>query len=182
MYSVLTRAALRSHPRIHNHNALRFLSTPPSQPPPPAQPTPAPQSLSLDFQPTDLPQLPPASNAEGAGERTGAKSSKNSLSSIERRRRYLGRIALGVLGLAVGVQVTLMGREWEEEELKRKRMVGAVSLCFILFLVFFVAFDRSSVFTRLPCLSSENSHSQKHHQQDGAAPQPASPIYLTCVF
>jgi mitochondrial import inner membrane translocase subunit TIM50 len=143
MYSVLTRAALRSHPRIHNHS-LRFLSTPPSQPPPPAQPTPAPQSLSLDFQPTDLPQLPPASNAEGAGERTGAKSSKNSLSSIERRRRYLGRIALGVLGLAVGVQVTLMGREWEEEELKRKRMVGAVSV-----LIFFWFYFILGVFRRL---------------------------------
>ncbi|KIM71865.1 hypothetical protein PILCRDRAFT_748373 [Piloderma croceum F 1598] len=127
MYGVLTRAALRSQPRIpHLHNSLRYLSTPPSQPPPqpPSQPTPAPQSLSLDFQPT-LPQLPPSSNAEGAGERTGAKSSKNSLSSIERRRQYLGRVALGVLGLAVGVQVALMGREWEEGELKRKKMTLA---------------------------------------------------------
>jgi len=147
MYGVLTRAALRSQPRIpHLHNSLRYLSTPPSPPPsqPPSQPT-ALQSLSLDFQPT-LPQLPPSSNAEGAGERTGAKSSKNSLSSIERRRQYLGRVALGVLGLAVGVQVVLMGREWEEEELKRKKMVGALSLslsvlilsvCLFLFCFYF---------------------------------------------
>jgi hypothetical protein len=42
-------------------------------------------------------------------------------------------VALGVLGLAVGVQVALMGREWEEGELKRKKMVGAVSVSLFLF-------------------------------------------------
>jgi import inner membrane translocase subunit TIM50 len=66
----------------------------------------------LDFQ----------AEAETESKRTGAKSSKDSLSSIERRRRYLGRIALGVFVIAFGAQVTYMGREWEEHELKDKRL------------------------------------------------------------
>lgn len=56
-------------------------------------------------------------------QRTGAKSSKDSLSSIERRRRYLGRVALGAFAIAFGVQVFYMGREWEEDELRSKKLV-----------------------------------------------------------
>lgn len=98
-------------------------SQPPNPPPPPStsnlkQPpnstsTTSSPVLSLDFQ----------AEAETESKRTGAKSSKDSLSSIERRRRYLGRIALGVFAIAFGAQVTYMGREWEEHELKSKRLV-----------------------------------------------------------
>lgn len=71
-------------------------------------------TLSLDIQPTE-----PVTDTQ----RTGAKSSKDSLSSIERRRRYLGRMALGAFALAFGAQVFYMGREWDENELKSKKLV-----------------------------------------------------------
>ncbi|KAI0343556.1 HAD-like protein [Trametopsis cervina] len=67
---------------------------------------------SLDFAPGEGPQY----------ERTGAKSSKDSLSSIERKRRYMGRVTMGALLLGAGAATWYSGREWEEDELKQLRM------------------------------------------------------------
>ncbi|KAJ7245159.1 NIF-domain-containing protein [Mycena haematopus] len=53
---------------------------------------------------------------------TGAKSSKDSLSSVEIKRRRLGRISLAVLVLGFGINVVYMGRDWDESELKAKKL------------------------------------------------------------
>ncbi|KAI5116777.1 hypothetical protein M0805_008732 [Coniferiporia weirii] len=74
-----------------------------------------PASLSLDFSPV----------AETEGEpsqRTGARSSKDSLSSIERRRRFLGRATLAAFGLGLFSGVVYLGRDWEADELKAKKL------------------------------------------------------------
>lgn len=69
---------------------------------------------SLDFQPSE-PEQPRA-------ERTGAKSSKDSLSSIERKRRVLVRSSLVLIAVGVGLQLVYLGRQWDEEELKAKKI------------------------------------------------------------
>lgn len=43
----------------------------------------------------------------------------------------MGRVALGLLVLAAGVQATYMGREWEEQELKEKKMVCCEARVFL---------------------------------------------------
>ncbi|KAJ7767465.1 HAD-like domain-containing protein [Mycena maculata] len=53
---------------------------------------------------------------------TGAKSSKDSLSSVEQKRRNMGRISLAVLVLGFGINAIYMGREWDETELKAKKL------------------------------------------------------------
>jgi mitochondrial import inner membrane translocase subunit TIM50 len=129
MFGVIaTRIAAR---RAMGHS-IRYLSTPSSgtqdphpPPPPPTAPLappsrPGPSSLSLDFS--------AAENAEADTQRTGAKSSKGSLSSSERRRRVLGRVALGVFVMALGAQSMWMGREWDEHELKEKKLVSSISI------------------------------------------------------
>ncbi|OSC98463.1 NIF-domain-containing protein [Trametes coccinea BRFM310] len=101
----------------------RNAANPPPPPPPPASenpaeaeaPKPLPSSQivpSLDFDP---------SAEDTKRERTGAKSSKDSLSSIERRRRFMGRIALAMLVAGAGLATWEMGRPWDEEELKAKK-------------------------------------------------------------
>ncbi|KIK50841.1 hypothetical protein GYMLUDRAFT_266045 [Collybiopsis luxurians FD-317 M1] len=67
---------------------------------------------SLDFSPPD-----PAEQG-----RTGA-SGRDNLSSADRRRRAYARVALGLFALGIGANVVFMGREWEPEELKGKKMV-----------------------------------------------------------
>lgn len=86
--------------------------TPPAKEPPSAAPS---SSLpSLDFLPSEK---------EEPQERTGARSSRDSLSSIERQRRFMGRVtAVGVL-LGAGAYTWYLGREWEEDELKAKKLV-----------------------------------------------------------
>jgi hypothetical protein len=79
-----------------------------------AAPSPTPTSLSLDF-------APPEPGAER--ERTGAKSSKDSLSSIERRRRQLGRVSFGLFALGLLGGGVYLGREWTEEELVSRKSV-----------------------------------------------------------
>ncbi|KAG9308604.1 hypothetical protein JVU11DRAFT_11711 [Chiua virens] len=95
-----------------------FKSTAPEQPPPPPPATSTTRSSlpSLDIDPAK--RLDQAERTE----RTGAKSSKDSLSSIERRRRFLARTSLGILAIAVGVQVLYLGREWEADELASKKV------------------------------------------------------------
>ncbi|GLB37985.1 putative import inner membrane translocase subunit TIM50 [Lyophyllum shimeji] len=84
-------------------------------PEPPTEPTPLPSGSvpSLDFAPPD-----PTEQQQ----RTGARSSKGSLSSAERRRRNMGRLTLALLAVAFGVNTVYMGREWDDEELKAKKM------------------------------------------------------------
>ena len=121
MFSVVLRGAVRTHafaPRSVRYLASQVppKATSPEQPPPP--PPAATSSLpSLDFDPAERPE-----NAERTG-RTGAKSSKDTLSSIERRKRYLARVSLGILAIALGVQVLYLGRDWEADELSNKKMV-----------------------------------------------------------
>jgi import inner membrane translocase subunit TIM50 len=167
MYAVLTRAALRSPSRSPLlPRSTRLLSSPPVTP---KSPPPSPPQLNLDFQPP-VPHVEAGREEDAQGQhRTGAKSSKNSLSSIERRRRYVGRIALGVLALAFGVQVAIMGREWEEGELKAKKMV-----CMALYQTHTYSFSLSFFYY--------NRKSRTHHQQDGLVPPPALPIYSTYVL
>lgn len=78
---------------------------------------PSPTTLSLDF-------APPEPGAER--ERTGAKSSKDSLSSIERRRRQLGRVSFGLFALGLLGGGIYLGREWSEDELVSRRAVRVV--------------------------------------------------------
>lgn len=77
-------------------------------------PTP-PTTLSLDF-------APPEPGTER--ERTGAKSSKDSLSSIERRRRQLGRVSFGLFALGLVGGCVYLGREWSEDELVERKSRG----------------------------------------------------------
>jgi len=120
MFSVVLRGAVRTHtfaPRSVRYLASQVppKATSPEQPPPP--PPAATSSLpSLDFDPAGRPE-----HAERT-ERTGAKSSKGTLSSIERRKRYLARVSLGILAIALGVQVLYLGRDWEADELANKKM------------------------------------------------------------
>ncbi|KAI0348720.1 hypothetical protein OH77DRAFT_814068 [Trametes cingulata] len=67
---------------------------------------------SLDFDP---------SAEDTRKERTGAKSSKDSLSSIERRRRFLGRLSLAMLLVGAGVATWQMGQPLDEEELRARK-------------------------------------------------------------
>lgn len=128
MFSVVLRGAVRTNafaPRSVRYLASQVppKTTTPEQPPPPPPTT---STLpSLDFDPAER-----LEHAERTG-RTGAKSSKDSLSSIERRRRYLGRVSLGILAIALGVQVLYLGRDWETDELENKKIVRSslVSFC-----------------------------------------------------
>ena len=103
----------------------------PTRPPTPTQKTPVdtqnvpgsdslaaptPTTLSLDFAPAE-----PGAERE----RTGAKSSKDSLSSIERRRRQLGRVTFGLFALGLLGGGVYLGREWTEDELVSRRSVRA---------------------------------------------------------
>lgn len=75
---------------------------------------PSPTTLSLDF-------APPEPGTER--ERTGAKSSKDSLSSIERRRRQLGRVSFGLFALGLVGGGIYLGRQWTDDELVSRRSV-----------------------------------------------------------
>jgi import inner membrane translocase subunit TIM50 len=118
MFSVILRSAAQRRALP----ALRYLSTANPPPSPPQNPPPPPPSSlpSLDFQPAEPEKT----------QRTGAKSSKDSLSSIERKRRFLGRLSLGVLAVALGVQVVYLGREWEADELKARKQVRMCNVGF----------------------------------------------------
>ncbi|KAG1865503.1 HAD-like domain-containing protein [Suillus subalutaceus] len=109
MFSVIVRSAAQRRALP----ALRHFSTPPPSPPQNPPPPPPTSLPSLDFQ--------PAEPEPEKTQRTGAKSSKDSLSSIERKRRFLGRLSLGVLAVALGVQVVYLGRDWETDELKERK-------------------------------------------------------------
>ncbi|KAK7026404.1 mitochondrial inner membrane protein required for protein import [Paramarasmius palmivorus] len=103
-------------PQDSNSNANETPSTPPpesSQTPSSENPNITPNTInvpSLDFMPEDEPQ------------RTGARSSKDTLSSAEQQRRNMGRVTSVLLLLGFGLNVAYMGREWSAEELKEKKL------------------------------------------------------------
>ncbi|KAL0955543.1 hypothetical protein HGRIS_001779 [Hohenbuehelia grisea] len=84
-----------------------------TDPPPPLQPGALP---SLDISPLEPPR------EQGGGQRTGARSSRDTLSSAELKRRNFGRVAMGVFALGFGLNAIYMGREYEDEELKDRKM------------------------------------------------------------
>ena len=72
---------------------------------------------TLDFSPEP---------AEEAPQRTGAKSSRDSLSSSEQKRRKSSRVMMALMGLGLVGGAIHLGREWEEGELQEKRVVRAI--------------------------------------------------------
>lgn len=82
---------------------------------------PSPTSLSLDFSPMEEGE---PGGGDG-GDRTGARSNEGSLSSIERRRRFMSRAVLASFGLGMIATAVYLGRDWEPEELSSKRMVSS---------------------------------------------------------
>ena len=132
MFSVALRRVVQ---RPTFAQRLRCLASqvPPSkidsqQSPPPPLPS-ASHVPSLDFQPTE--QGPERT------QRTGAKSSKDSLSSIERKRRLLARFSLAILAVGIGVQLVYLGREWDPEEFKGKKLVWLFDICFMHFVYYY---------------------------------------------
>ncbi|KAF8623313.1 hypothetical protein AX17_001618 [Amanita inopinata Kibby_2008] len=128
MFAVLTRPIQRRTAFY----AARCMSqqVPPSTPPSssikqgsePSQ-QPAPESTP-NINTSELPSLdflPPEAKEEGP-KRTGARSSKDSLTTGERQRRYALRVTFAMLLLGLGVNAIYMGREWDKEELETKRM------------------------------------------------------------
>ncbi|CCM03006.1 uncharacterized protein FIBRA_05121 [Fibroporia radiculosa] len=120
--ALFTRSPIARRVVTHSVRCLASRATPPK---PPLQNTPPSPNSQQSSSPSSLPSLdfaPSVEDEQQQQERTGARSSKNSLSSIERRRRVLIRAALGVLLLGAGVETWLMGREWEDHELREKKM------------------------------------------------------------
>ena len=87
---------------------------PAAEDPPAVVPAPLP---SLDILPAD---------EDIDGQRTGAKSSKDSLSSAEMQRRRMGRVSAVLLAMLLGGQVAYMTREWSPEDLAAKKMVHSL--------------------------------------------------------
>lgn len=129
------QAASDSTPRPTSEDHDRTHTDAPAAPPPASAPNtpgdapklsesavletpipPPPTTLSLDFAPPE-----PGSERE----RTGAKSSKDSLSSIERRRRQFGRVSFGLFALGLVGGGIYLGRQWTEDELVSRRSVRA---------------------------------------------------------
>ncbi|CEL58447.1 Mitochondrial import inner membrane translocase subunit TIM50 OS=Cryptococcus neoformans var, neoformans serotype D (strain JEC21 / ATCC MYA-565) GN=TIM50 PE=3 SV=1 [Rhizoctonia solani AG-1 IB] len=113
--------------RLRYAVSIRQITTPP--PPPPPNPTSTdeplkPKSLpSLDISPIEATPPPNTPSGKPTGERTGARSAKDSLSTIEKKRQTFARwtIAFGLAGVIGGA--VYMGREWESEE--EKKAIGA---------------------------------------------------------
>ncbi|ESK90564.1 mitochondrial import inner membrane translocase subunit tim50 [Moniliophthora roreri MCA 2997] len=132
MFAVFSRSVTR---RATSYSVRCMSNVPPRQSPPPSKSSdepisesPEPQSQtpveeveplsrsgvpSLDFMPPD-----PSEERQ----RTGARSSKDTLSSAEQQRRNMGRVTAVLLTLGFGLNVAHMGREWSAEELNNKKM------------------------------------------------------------
>ena len=87
----------------------------------PVEPKPMSGVPTLDFSPPE-----PSEETQ----KTGAMSSKGYKTASERTRRSRTRLSLAVLFLALGANAVYMGREWEEEELKMKKMVCSESFSY----------------------------------------------------
>ncbi len=133
MFAVLSRPIQR---RAIVHSARWMSQKPPSKsldatpkPETPKEPKPeTPEGLTEpSSQPGSAPSLDfsPPENAASIPqqERTGARSSKGTLSSSEKRRQRMGMVSFGLLGLSLGLGLFFVGREWEEDELKMKKLV-----------------------------------------------------------
>jgi import inner membrane translocase subunit TIM50 len=80
---------------------------------------------SLDIHSSKMPTLdfsPPETEKEF--QRTGARSSKGSLSSSEKRRRLISRVTLALLAVGFGAHTVYMGREWGDDELQAMKMAS----------------------------------------------------------
>ena len=86
----------------------------------PTEATPLSTVPTLDFSPPEY---------EPEAKTTGAKSSKGSLSTNERKRRFMSRVSLTLLALGFAAQAVYMGREWEEDELKGRKIVRMLPPC-----------------------------------------------------
>lgn len=137
--ALFVRAAARRS--LANNSVRAFASKPPTSPkaPQPQKDAPSPADEGNEAaaqkseaspeqanpeEPTvsSLPSLDFAPGEEPHRERTGAKSSKDSLSSIERKRRFWGRVTAGAMVIGAAAAAWHAGREWEEDELKEMRM------------------------------------------------------------
>ena len=65
-------------------------------------------------------------------ERTGARSAKDSPSSIERKTRLMSTLMVGVAALGLGMYAVTLGGEWTEAELKEKKMVSSLRWRFVM--------------------------------------------------
>ncbi|KAF9524987.1 HAD-like domain-containing protein [Crepidotus variabilis] len=83
---------------------------------------------ALGFEPTldtpsrSVPSLDFSPELEEEPQRTGAKSSKGSLSSSEKKRRNMSRVSMVLLALGLSAHAISMGKEWDEDELKAMKM------------------------------------------------------------
>ncbi len=131
----MLQAAFRSTAtRSVAYRSVRCMASKPPRRPANPPPPPPPRAPSASEIPAEAPQPIPSSqivpsldfdpSAEDAKqERTGARSSKDSLSSIERRRRFLGRVSLAMLLVGAGVATWQMGAPLDEDELRARRWV-----------------------------------------------------------
>jgi len=98
---------------------------------PTPEPAPATPSEVSDTKVSELPSLSTldftAADEAPPSERTGARSAKDSPSSIERKTRVMSRLMAGVAVLGLGMYAASLSGEWTEAELKEKKMVSSPS-------------------------------------------------------
>ena len=96
---------------------------------PTPEPAPTTPSEVSDPKLAELPSLSTldftAADEQQRSERTGARSAKDSPSSIERKTRLMSRLMTGVAVLGLGMYAASLGGEWTEAELKEKKMVSS---------------------------------------------------------
>jgi mitochondrial import inner membrane translocase subunit TIM50 len=92
------------------------------------EPQPAATSEVSDPKFSELPSLSTldftAADEKPPSDRTGARSAKDSPSSIERKTRFMSSLMVGAAALGLGLYAVSLSGEWTEAELKEKRMVG----------------------------------------------------------
>ena len=141
MFPLLARSVSR---RLVSRSVRCLSSKPPPPPPPPEQ-------IQADPEPTNDRPSPPVLGSSSTSmipsldfaglkpepemQRTGARSSKDTLSTSDRRRQMWGRAFVGLLLGGLGATTAYMGREWTEDELKQKKMVRCALVCSVLWLL-----------------------------------------------
>lgn len=147
MLGIFARSATRSIPRRAFAQTARCMSQKPPVPPKKRlEPAEKPETASASSSSAESSSSPkteePAELAEGPAKtglgaldfspveipheqekRTGARSSKDSLSTGERKRRFMSRVSLALMLAGLGTYAVYMGRDWEEDELRAKKMV-----------------------------------------------------------
>ncbi|KAF8655081.1 hypothetical protein AX16_003246 [Volvariella volvacea WC 439] len=114
---LMSQASAPPPPRKDSHSEAaesntRATGTTPGQA---SQEQPLPSSLpSLDFSPDELQEEQP--------KRTGAKASTDSMTTGERKRRVVSKMTFVAMVLGFAGYAVYMGREWEPEELRAKKM------------------------------------------------------------